>query len=168
MRCISRLVPIILAPLAACASPGGPPSSFQPRAAETIDPRVPVSGAVNDRPASAALVARLEALIALAQQGDADFAPAVARAEQLAAGAGAVESESWKVAQEALSAAVAARGPTARALGDVDALGSAALQGQGGMSPADLAALQAGAARIAALDLRQLRQLAAIQRRLGM
>src|SRR6186713_3272733 len=48
--------------LAACSTPGGPYPSLSPRAGETIDPRVPVNRPLNERPASAELVARLDSL----------------------------------------------------------------------------------------------------------
>jgi hypothetical protein len=71
-------------------------------------------------------------------------------------------------AQEALSAAVAAAGPTRIALGDIDGLGAAALQRQGGIAPNDLAAIKSAQAEVAALDERQSERIRAIQRRLGL
>ena len=165
MRALALFVPLALA--TACARPSGAPPSLQPRAAEMIDPRVPVSGPVNDRPVTSALASRLAQLIDQAEAGTGAFNLAAQRAEQMASGAGARESESWKVAQEALSAAVAARAPTTRALSDIDALGADALQSQGGMPPADLAAVQAAGERISALDRRQAARLHTIQQRLG-
>lgn len=153
---------------ASCSSPGGPPPSLAPRSAETIDPRVPVPAITNSRPVSPELATRLAALVAQARQGDAAFGPAAARARQLANAAGGPQSEAWIVAQEALSAAVAARAPTARALGDVDALGGDALETQGGLAPADLAAIQAAAAEVGAIDRRHAETVSAIQRQLGL
>ena len=153
---------------AGCSTPGGPYPSLQPRAAERIDPRVPVAGTVNDRPVSAALSARLQSLVAQARSGDAAFAPAAAEAERLAASAGAPRSDSWIAAQEALSGAIAARRATATALADIDALGGDALERQGGLSPNDESAIKAAAAEVAALDLRQAARIDAIQRRLGL
>jgi len=109
--------------LGACAAPGGPYPSLQPRAAEGIDPRVPVVRPINDRPVTAALASRLAALVDQARSGDAAFSGAASEAERLAATAGAPQSEGWIAAQEALTAAIAARTPTATALGDIDALG---------------------------------------------
>jgi hypothetical protein len=160
------LVPIFLA-VSACASPGGPYPSLQPRAAERIDPRVPVERPVNDRPVTPALAARLADLVAQARGGDAAFGLAVADAQRLAANAGSPQSEGWTVAQQALSAAIEARGPTASALGDVDALGATALQTQGGIAPNDLAAIQGAAAEIGAIDQRQSAGIKALQDRLG-
>ena len=154
--------------LAGCSAPGGPYPSLQPRIAERIDPRVPVERPMNDRPVSATLAGRLAELVSEARAGDAVFDAVATQAEQLASAAGAPQSESWIVAQEALSAAVAARKATATALGDIDALGATALQTQGGMAPSDLAAIQDAAAEASAIDRRQAGRIDAIQRQLGL
>jgi len=153
--------------LAGCASGAAPPSLL-PRAAEAIDPRVPVVRPMNDRPVDPALARRLADLVGLARSGDAAFRPAAAEAERLAGAAGAAHSDSWVAAQEALSRAVAARHPTAQALGDIDALGADALAEKRGLAPADLAAIKEAAAEAAAIDQRQAETIAAIQRRLGL
>lgn len=153
--------------LAACSAPGGPFPSLQPRAAEAIDPRVPVDRPMNARPVDAGLAARLSQLVAQARAGDAAFAPAIAQAERLAASAGPAHGEGWIAAQEALTAAIAARGPTARALADIDALGGERLQTQGGMAPADLAAVQSAAETVARIDSAQSGRVDAVRRRLG-
>ena len=100
---------IIAVFLTGCAPAGGPFPSLQPRAAEAIDPRVPVPGPVNDRPVNPALASRLAELVTQARSGDGEFRPLAEQAERLAASAGARQSESWVAAQQALSAAVAAR-----------------------------------------------------------
>ena len=153
--------------LGACA-PGGPPPSLQPRTAEAIDPRLPVERPINDRPVNAALAARLADLVAQARSGDAAFQPLAAKAEQLAGGADGRESESWVVAQQALTAAIAAREPTARALGDIDDLGATRLQTQGGLAPADFAAIKNAGNEVGAIDERQARTIKSIQQRLGL
>jgi hypothetical protein len=153
--------------LAGCASPGGPYPSLQPRAAEAIDPRVPVERPMNDRPVTPALAVHLAELVNQAHTGDAAFEPAVAQAERLAAAAGAPQRESWIAAQEALTAAVAAREPTAHALGDIDGLAASMLQSQGGIAPNDLAALQSAAAEVAAIDRRQAERIGGLKKRLG-
>ena len=168
MRLLPSVALVILALASACAQVGGPYPALQPRSAETIDPRVPVERPANDRPVSPALANRLADLLAQARSGDAAFGPAAAQAERLAAAAGAAQSESWVVAQEALSAAIAAREPTARALGDIDALGANALQTQGAIAPNDLAAIQSTGAQVAAIDRRHAERIDAIQRRLGL
>ena len=154
--------------LSACAAPGGPYPSLQPRAAEAIDPRVPVVRPVNDRPVTAGLAARLAALVEQAQSGDAAFDGAASAAERLAAAAGAPQSESWIAAQEALTAAIAARRPTANALGDIDAIAATDLQRQTGIAPNDFAAIKSAAATAAAIDRRQAKRVDAIQKRLGL
>lgn len=166
MRALAPVLPI-LALLGGCSAPGGHYPSLYPRAAEAIDPRLPVPETVNDRPAGAALVARLEALMTEARRGDDAFRPAAAAAERLAASAGPAQSESWIAAQQALSAAQAARLPTARALGDVDALGAGRLADNGGIAPNDLKAINETAAVIARIDARQQAAIAALLARLG-
>ena len=162
-----RIVILAAALLGACARPGGPYPSLAPRPGEAIDPRVEVVRPINDRPVSASLAAQLAALVAQARSGDEAFAPAAARAEQLTSVAGGRESESWIAAQEALSAAIAARGPTATALADVDSLAANALQAHGGIAPNDLAAIKRAASEIGALASRQAERVAAMRRRLG-
>lgn len=160
------LLPVI--PLiAACSHVGGPYPSLAPRAAETIDPREDVVRPINERPVSAALASHLEALVAQARSGEADFAPAAANAERLAAAAGPRQSESWIAAQEALSAAIAARRPTAMALADIDGLATGALQSQGGIAPNDLAAIDKAALKVEAIAAGQTARVRAIQQRLG-
>jgi hypothetical protein len=153
--------------LAGCASPGGPPPSLAPRGAEAVDPRVPVVRPINDRPVDPALAARLAGLINQAHVGESAFRGMAATAERLAAVAGPAQSESWVAAQQALSAAIDARAPTTAALGDIDALGANKLQAQGGLAPADFAAIRSAADEVGALDQRQAEIIAAIQRRLG-
>ena len=154
--------------LSACAAPGGPYPSLQPRAAEAIDPRVPVVRPVNDRPVTAGLLARLSALVDQARSGDAAFDGAASAAERLAAAAGAPQSESWIAAEEALTAAIASRRPTATALGDIDAIAATDLQTQAGIAPNDFAAIKSAAATVAAIDRRQAERVDAIQKRLGL
>ena len=153
--------------LSACAAPGGPYPSLQPRAAEAVDPRVPVVRPLNERPVSALLAARLAALVEQAQSGDAAFDGAMTSAERLAAAAGAAQSETWIAAQEALTAAIAARRPTATALGDIDEIAATSLQTNRGIAPNDLAAIQSAAAEVGTLDRRQAERVDAIQRRLA-
>jgi hypothetical protein len=161
----TALLPLIV--LSACSSVGGPYPSLQPRASEQIDPRLAVERPMNDRPTSPALAARLRDLVAAAEGGSGAFEAAASEAERLAASAGAPQSEGWVAAQEALSAAVAARRPVAAALSEIDALSANALQTQGGIAPNDLAAIEAAAARVGAIDRSQAARIDAIQERLG-
>lgn len=152
--------------VSACAGPVAPPSLL-PRAAEAIDPRVPVERPMNARPVDPALASRLAALVSQARSGDAAFEPAAAEAERLAAAAGAPQSEGWIVAEQALSAAIAARDPTIKALGDIDKLGADRLQANGGLAPSDLAAIQQAGAEVGAMDERQARTIKSLQARLS-
>ncbi len=163
---ISTLIPAV-GLLAACSAPSGPYPSLAPRAAEAIDPRVPIPSEVLVGPADANLTAHLAALVDQAQAGDAAFSDAAATAERLAAAAGSSQSESWVAAQQALSAAQAARGPTTRALGDIDGLAATALEPRGGMPAGNLAALPAAAARVAEISRRLGERLDAIEARLA-
>ncbi|MBV9527649.1 hypothetical protein [Sphingomonas sp.] len=167
---MTRLTPAVLllaSFLAACSAPGGPFPSLQPRAAETVDPRLPVDRPMNDRPVSSALAAALNDTVARAHAGESAFAPLMASAEQLAGNAGAPHGEGWIAAQEALTAAIAARRMTATALADIDGLGGERLQAQGGMTPADLAAIQAAQSEVGAIDQRQQDRVDAVRKRLG-
>jgi hypothetical protein len=159
---------LTLLALASCSAPNGPYPSLQPRAAEAIDPRVPVVRPMNDRPVTPSLAARLATLVGQAQSGNAAFDGAASEAERLVAGAGSPQSEGWVAAQEALTAAVAARTPTATALGDIDEIASTALQTQRGIAPNDLSAIKSAAADVAALDARQAQRIRAMQRQLGL
>ena len=161
----AALLPMIL--LGACSTTGGPYPSLQPRAAERIDPRLPVERPMNRRPVSATLEARLRSLIADAQSASSAFDAAASQAEQLASSAGAPQSDGWVAAEEALSAAVAARRPVAEALAEIDSIGANALQTQGGLAPNDLAAIQSAASVVGGLDRRQAERIQAIQQRLG-
>jgi hypothetical protein len=151
----------------ACSPPQAVAPSLAPRAAEAIDPRVPVDSRVRSGPVDPGLAAHLAALLDQVQAGDAAFGDAAAAAEGAAAAAGAPQSESWISAQQALSAALAARGPTTRALGDIDGLAATALATKGGMSAADLEAIRSAAARASEIDRSQAERIDAIEARLG-
>jgi hypothetical protein len=153
--------------LAGCSTPNAAIPSLEPRAAERIDPRVPVERPANDRPVSAGLAARLEALVAQARSGQAGFEAAIDAARRAADGAGATESESWIVAQEALSAAVKAREPAAMAISEIDSIGAELLVAQGGLAPADLTAIESAAEVAGAINRRQAEAVAAVQADLG-
>jgi hypothetical protein len=114
------------------------------------------------------MAARLAELVNEARSGDAAFDPVASEAERLTSAAGAPLSDSWVAAEQALSAAIAARRPTATAVGDIDAVGATALQTQSGIAPNDLAAIQQAAAEVGALDSRQADRISAMQRRLGL
>lgn len=167
MRTRTFLAYLLFGLLAACSTPQGPVPSLAPRAAEAIDPRVPVDNPVRSGPVEPGLAANLAALLDQVQAGDSAFRDAAASAERLAAASGAPQSESWIAAQQALSAAIEARGPTTRALGDIDELAATALATKGGMSAADLDAIRSAAARASEVDRSQAARIDAIQAKLG-
>jgi hypothetical protein len=150
-----------------CKQPGGPYPSLQPRAAEGIDPRLDVGPLTPAAAVSPSLAAQLAELVATARAGNGAFGPAMAEAERRAAAAGAPQTESWVVAQQALSAAIAARAPTMRALGDIDAIAARQLEERGTIPPADLAAVQDAAAAAGALSRSQQARIDAAAGRLG-
>lgn len=160
----SALVLTVL--LAGCAAPANVPS-LAPRPAESIDPRLPVPEPAISTTPTAGLVQKLESLVAQAVAGDQAFTPLADRARQLADSAGPKESESWVVAQQALSIAVGARTPVTTAAGDIDALGAQRIQALGGIGAADLKAIDAAAARVTAIDEREAAAISAIQAKLA-
>ena len=159
---------LMIAPLAAaCTGPTGDLPSLQTRAAESMDPRLPVERPINDRPADPALIARLGSLVAQARAGEPQFEAAINTARRAADGAGAPQTEGWIVAQEALSGAVEARGAVALALAAIDSLGANLLARQGGLAPSDKQAIEEAAALVEAIDRRQAAAIDAVQARLG-
>ena len=142
--------------------------SLAPRAAEAIDPRVPIPNELVVGPADASLKSRLATLVDQAKSGDTAFRGVIDNAERLAAAAGGQSSESWIAAQQALSVAQGARSPTTQALGDIDEIASTALETKGGIEAGNLAAIQAAASTVSEIDRSQSDRLDAIEKRLGL
>lgn len=153
--------------LAACSTTQAGEPSLAPRAAEDIDPRVPISSAVIAGPADPALAARIAQLLAEVRAGDASFMAAAEGTERLVAAAGPAQSESWIEAQQAVSALVAARAPVTKAVADLDALAATRLATSGGMLPGDLAAIQAATTEAAAIGEREAATIDRMQAQLG-
>ncbi len=110
-----------------CASGGGFPSLAQ-RPAELIDYETePVRTAPVVAP-EAGLDARIAELLAEARRGDAAFGAAAGAAEAGVGGAGAAGSESWIVAQQAISRLEAARAASVTALAELDRMSIARAQ----------------------------------------
>ena len=148
MRRYLLLLPVLMA---GCA-PATHAPSLALRAAEAIDPRVPVPDPQLPTVADPGLSAQLSALFAQAEAGHARFNDAAPSAWRAADSVGARQSESWIAAQQVLSALVARRGAVTRALGDIDALGAARIQRLGGIAQADMRAIEAAAGRVAEID----------------
>lgn len=169
MRTRFSLVTTAFGLVTACSTPpAGTAPSLAPRAAEAIDPRVPIPNDLIVGPADPSLSAHLAALIDQAQAGDAAFRDVVGEAERLTAAAGPPQSESWVLAQQAVSAAQAARAPTTRAMGDIDAIAANALETAGGIPAGNLAAIQQAAQTVSAIDRFQSERVDAIEKRLGL
>ena len=114
-----------------------------------------------------ALEARLVRLIGEVHDGNRAFAAAASEAERLVAAAGDPASESWVTAQQALSALVAVRGQTARALGDIDAIAAERLIADGWIAPANFAAIETASSEAGAVAQRQAELIDSLQARLG-
>src|SRR5687767_14996250 len=120
MQRLSPMIAILL--VGACSSAGtGPEPSLAPRAAEAIDPRVPIPATVPSGTSDAALVSRLNELVGAARTGTPQFEARLSNADQLASAAGPATSESWVVAQQALSLLIEQYGVTTRAAAEIDA-----------------------------------------------
>ena len=146
------LLPACLA-VAGCAAPGPYPSL----AVRDVEARYAAAAEAEAEaaplpviPADAALAERIQTLIAQAAAGQAAFAAEFPAARAAAARAGSAGGEAWIAAQQAISRTEAARTPTARALGDLDALVlREAVAAE--LSAADYALLTEAIERVAAL-----------------
>ena len=163
MRALALLLPVLVA---GCAAPQVAAPSLAPRAAEAIDPRVPVPEPVISAVPDPQLVDLLESLIAQARAGDSAFRAVIDDARRLAEIAGPPQSESWIAAQQSLSNAIAARGPVTGAMGDIDSLAAERIVAAGAVGKANLSAIEAAAARVAEIDDRQARIVSELQARL--
>jgi hypothetical protein len=163
MRALALTLAVLIS---GCSAVTNAPS-LAPRPAEAIDPRMPVPEPAIPMTVSPGLTQKLQSLVAQAKAGDDAFVPLIERARQMADVAGEKESESWVLAQQALSAAVAARGPVAGAVADIDALGAVKIQQLGGMSSGDQKAIDAAAAQVSGIDRREAAAIMAIQAKLA-
>ncbi len=153
--------------LSACATQQSGEPSLAPRAAEAIDPRVPIPSEVIAGPADPALAARIAQLLTEVRSGDSAFQAVAVEAERLAAAAGPAQSESWIEAQQAVSALVAARAPVSKATADLDELAAARLAASGGMLPGDLAAIEAAMREAGAVAEREAAMIDRLQAQLA-
>ena len=153
--------------LAACSTPQSDAPSLAPRAAEAIDPRVPIPNEIVAGPVDPALAERIAGLMAEVRAGDAAFQAAAVEAERLASAAGPAQSESWIEAQQALSALVAARAPVAKAIADLDELAATRLASGGGMLPGDLRAIEGATSQAGEIGESQAAVIDRLQAQLG-
>ena len=80
-------------------------------------------------PVDPALAARLAELVASGESGARTFDALVGQAETLTGAAGPARSESWIVAQQAVSGLEGARAASTRALGNIDGIAAARVAG---------------------------------------
>ena len=168
MRTARLIAPAALLFLAigGCARPGGDYPSLSPRAAEAIDPRLPLPSEPSPGTLDPTLSSRLAAAVGTARAEASAFDRLAAIAERAAAAAGPGQSESWVAAQQALSALVAQHGATTRAAADVDALAATRIDETRWISPANRRAIEEAAASIGAINARQTGIIAGLRRRL--
>jgi hypothetical protein len=93
MRSLLLLLTLPLA--ASCSVTASPEPSLAPRAAEAIDPRLPIPDETPEGTVDPALASRLSELVAEVRSASPAFETKLAEADRLAAGAGPAASESW-------------------------------------------------------------------------
>lgn len=153
---MNRALIIAIALVAGCSTPRpGTEPSLAPRAAEAIDPRLPIPDEVPSGPVDPALASRLQALVAPVHTNIPVFDAGEAEASRLATAAGPMASESWIAAQQALSRLVATYGITTQAAAEIDALASDRLERERWIRPADREAITAAASEVATISNRQ-------------
>ncbi|MGZ8997427.1 MAG: hypothetical protein ACXW2T_01090 [Allosphingosinicella sp.] len=152
--------------LASACAPGGPYPSLAPRPIEKAMADSEEVPAQTEAPDDAGLPARIEALAAQARRGDAEYRAVLPEAREAAAKAGPSGSDSWIVAQQALSRLEAARSTTGSALADLDALAMAEASARP-LSPADRERLNSATRDAEALAERQRSEIAKLQARIG-
>lgn len=156
-----KLIVLAIATAAGCSPTPTVEPSLAPRAAESVDPRVPILDPVPSGTVDAALAERLRTLVGSARSGVPQFNAMEAEASRLAAAAGPAASEGWIAAQQSLSRLVEQYGITTAAAADIDALAANRLEGQRWIRPADRNAVADAAAQVGEISGAQS---AAIQR----
>jgi hypothetical protein len=147
--------------LAGCAAPG-PYPSLAPRPIEKALGEPAVPPAVAPLPDDPAVAARVAAFLDEARAGDAEFRAALPAASAAVRRAGAVGSDRWIEAQQAVSRAQTAEMRTTRALADLDRFGVDQANAKT-LSPGDLARLQAATAEVQRLADAQREEIGRLQ-----
>jgi len=153
--------------LAGCAISSAIEPSLAPRPAEAIDPRLPIASEPTLGPVDATLAARLSQLVAEGKAGGQTFDAQVGQAQGLAEAAGPAQSESWIVAQQALSGLEGARARSTRAMSDVDAIAATRIQSGAGLTASELGAVEAATGALRVLTDRQTSIIDQLGARLG-
>ena len=162
-----RPVPAILALLGASAcAPEGPYPSLAPRPIEKAmadSEEQPVAAVPPD---DSGLPARIEPLAAQARRGESEYQAALPEAREAISKAGPSGSDSWILAQQALSRLEAARATIVGAVTELDAL-ALAESGARPLSPADKERLDAATRDAQAMAERQQAEIAKLQAKIG-
>jgi hypothetical protein len=155
----------IAATLAGCAATGDFPS-LAPRPIEKTANEEPVAATAPIAGADAALLTRVTAIVESGESGHRAFLTEIAAARPaIERGSGTAEgSEAWVAAQQAYTAADAARGALTAALTDLDALRR---EQADNANPGNQAALDQAAQRLGALDAEDNAALAELASKLG-
>ena len=164
---MNAFVPFLALGLIGCAVTSATEPSLARRPAEAIDPRLPIASAPTPGPVDAALAAQLAQLVAEGRAGARLFDAEVGQAQVLANAAGPAQSDSWILAQQALSGLEGARARSTKALADVDALAAARILGGAGLSFSDRTAIEAALSDLRALTDRQVTTFDRLSARLG-
>lgn len=164
---MKAFAPLLALGLIGCAASSAIEPSLAPRTAEAIDPRLPIASEPTLGPVDAVLATRLSQLVAEGKAGGETFDALVAQARGLVGAAGPVQSESWIVAQQALSGLEGARARTTRALADIDAIAATRIQSGAGLTASDLRAVEAASGELRALAERQTSIVDELAARLG-
>ena len=148
------IIPALLLTLSGCAKAGGYPSlnprPIEAKAADLLEE--PSLASAQLAPATAEAKGKIEAALASAQTGRAEFDRALPATRATVARAGASGSESWIEAQTAISALERSRAPVKTALSDLDGLLRAALAGPPGE---DLGLIESAIRTVEQIDSRQ-------------
>ena len=147
-----KLSILALVAAAGCSTAPVNEPSLAPRAAESVDPRVPIPDPVPTGSVDPALAGQLQKLVGTVKAGVPQFDANEAAATRLAAAAGPIASESWIAAQQSLSRLVEQYGVTTSAAADIDALAANRLEGQRWIRPADRIAITAAASEVASIS----------------
>ena len=166
-KTMRAFVPFLALGLFGCATSTVNEPSLGHRSAEAIDPRIPIASEPTIGPVNPALSSRLSQLVAEGKAGAASFNGNVAQAEALTNAAGVAQSESWIVAQQALSGLEGARARTTRALSDIDAIAAQRIQSGAGLTLADQRAVEAASSELSAVGDRQAAIVDRLSARLG-
>lgn len=169
MRSLPRSLASLLAlgSLGACSKSTLDPPSLAPRAAEKIDPRIPVKHPIVKRGANLTLAGKLAELLNEAEQGDAAYRAALGPTQRAVGAAGKGRGETWITAQQEISALQSARAKTTRAAAAIDALAGDAVKADSGIDADELDAIQRAAAEADAMAARQASEIAALSARLA-